>query len=333
MLIMLDVDDFVVPDEDEEDEAPVKRRKKSAQSSKLTKTPSPEFVDEELPAVSTAQQWNFDPESHQPVVSRLPGTQSSNKKQKAHMSEPAQRYTWLASILDADRNPPGHPDYDPRTIYIPPLAWDKFSPFEKQYWEIKQKFWDTIVFFKKGKFYELYEDDATIGHQLFDLKLTDRVNMRMVGVPEASLDIWANQFVAKGYKIARVDQMETALGKDMRERGEKSGPKSKPQKEEKVIRRELASVLTAGTLVDGGMLQDDMATFCAAIKEGSHNGRPAFGIAFVDTATGQFQLADFVDDLDMTKFETFVAQTRPGELLLEKVPRTFSFFFLFANDT
>ena len=31
----------------------------------------------------------------------------------------------------------------------------------------------------------------------------DRVNMRMVGVPEASLDIWANQFVAKGYKIAR----------------------------------------------------------------------------------------------------------------------------------
>lgn len=214
--------------------------------------------------------------------------------------------------MDADRHPPDHPDYDPRTIYIPPLAWDKFSPFEKQYWEIKQKFWDTMVFFKKGKFYELYENDATIGHQLFDLKLTDRVNMRMVGVPEASLDHWANQFVAKGYKIARVDQMESALAKDMRER------ELKNKKEEKVIRRELACVLTGGTLVDGGMLQDDMATYCAAIKESERDGKPCFGIAFVDTATAQFNLADFEDDADMTRFETFVAQTRPGEILLEK---------------
>lgn len=108
---------------------------------------------------------------------------------------------------------------------------------------------DTIVFFKKGKFYELYEMDATIGHQLFDLKLTDRVNMRMVGVPEASLDLWANQFVAKGYKIARVDQMESKLSKDMRERDGGGG------KEAKIIHRELASVLTSGTLVDGGKLE------------------------------------------------------------------------------
>ena len=277
--------------------------------------------DIEIPAVSTAQQWKYDPDNPMKIAVKAPPqkSQSTTRKQKAHMSEPDQRYTWLATIMDADRNPPGHPDYDPRTIFIPPLAWTKFSPFEKQYWEIKQKFWDTIVFFKKGKFYELYESDATIGHQLFDLKLTDRVNMRMVGVPEASLDHWANQFVAKGYKIARVDQMETALGKDMRERGEQSVTKGKPQKEEKVIRRELAAVLTAGTLVDGGMLQDDMATFCAAIKESEIDGMPAFGIAFVDTATGQFHLADFVDDADMTRFETFVAQTRPGEILLEKV--------------
>lgn len=275
-----------------------------------------------MPTVSTAQQWTYDPENPQriqpkptPVAAKKPAI-DKNKKPKAHMTEPDQRYPWLANILDADRNPPNHPDYDPRIIYIPPLAWKDFSPFEKQYWEIKQKFWDTIVFFKKGKFYELYENDATIGHQLFDLKLTDRVNMRMVGVPEASLDHWANQFVAKGFKIARVDQMESALAKEMRERdGKKPG---KPAKEEKIIRRELASVLTAGTLVDGGMLQDDMSTFCVAIKEIDMGNRPAFGIAFVDTATAQFHLAEFVDDVDMTKFETFVAQTRPGELLLEK---------------
>jgi DNA mismatch repair protein MSH6 len=61
-----------------------------------------------------------------------------------------------------------------------------------------------------------------------------------------------------------VDQKETALGKEMREKG------SKPGKEEKIIRRELACVLTGGTLVDESMLQDEMATYCVAIKVGHY---------------------------------------------------------------
>ena len=274
-------------------------------------------------STTSTKQWSYDPDSAQPlqprpanVTSKKPGASAKKWKEKAHTTEPDQRYPWLATITDMDRNPPGHPDYDPRTVYIPPLAWNKFSPFEKQYWEIKQKLWDTIVFFKKGKFYELYENDATIGHQLFDLKLTDRVNMRMVGVPQMSLGHWANQFVAKGYKIARVDQRESALGKEMRERDGKQPGKT--SKEEKVIRRELACVLTGGTLVDGAMLQDDMSTFCVSIKESIEEGQPAFGISFVDTATGQFFLTEFMDDVDLTKFETLIAQIRPQELLLEK---------------
>lgn len=320
-----DLDDFVADDDEEEDDKPKKGKKKSPASTSRKssdKPPSPPTMpveeSEEIPTTSTAQQWTYDPDAPpatEPRKARESHRKQSSgppKKQKAHVTAPSERYPWLATILDADRNPPDHPDYDPRTLYVPPLAWKGFSPFEKQYWEIKCKLWNTIVFFKKGKFFELYEDDATVGHQLFDLKLTDRVNMRMVGVPEASLDHWANQFVAKGFKIARVDQMESALGKDMRERTDKN------KKEEKIIRRELASVLTSGTLVDGGMLQDDMATYCAAIKESEKDGMPCFGIAFVDTATAQFHLVDFVDDVDMTRFETFVAQTRPGELLLEK---------------
>lgn len=320
-----DMDDFIAPDDSEEDTPKAGRRKRPApvrhQSSKNEKrlSPPPEDVEEDdiaLPGESTAQQWKFDPEyvGDDRVRQPKPAKVDSSKKQKASKTEPEARYPWLAHIQDKDRNPPDHPDYDPRTVYVPPLAWSAFSAFEKQYWEIKQNFWNTIVFFKKGKFYELYENDATIGHQLFDLKLTDRVNMRMVGVPEASLDYWANQFVAKGYKIARVDQMESALGKEMRDRDE--GKKKKPGE---IIKRELASVLTGGTLTDGSMLQDDMSTFCVAIKEEERDGLPSFGIAFVDTATAQFWLAEWTDDVDMTKFETFVAQTRPGELLLEKV--------------
>ncbi|KAI1372382.1 DNA mismatch repair protein Msh6 [Hypoxylon crocopeplum] len=323
--------DFVVSDDSD---GPTKKRKRPAkpQSARKRSHASPRAPEQEadgavddnnddealdeLPSASTTQQWRYDPDSVDPVKPR-PATQSTPKasgaKQKAHTREPEERYPWLANISDINRNPPGHADFDPSTVYVPPLAWKNFSAFEKQYWEIKQKLWDTVVFFKKGKFYELYENDATVGHQLFDLKLTDRVNMRMVGVPESSLDMWVNQFIAKGFKVARVDQMETALGKEMRERVD-----FKAKKQEKIIRRELACILTGGTLVDGSMLQDDMATYCVAIKESVVGDHPAFGIAFVDAATGQFFISEFEDDVDLTKFETFVAQTNPRELLLEK---------------
>ncbi|KAI5295946.1 DNA mismatch repair protein msh6 [Ascosphaera acerosa] len=333
----LDVDDFVVPDDSDEDtiqpkakqrqtqrgqERRAKRMSSSKDGGRVSAAERSRVIeamgDSGDSAPKTAQKWAFDPNDDSEYVPRVTRTQSpaSGGKQKAHMTEPEQRYPWLANIMDMDKHPPGHPDYDPRTIYIPPLAWTKFSPFEKQYWEIKQKFWDTVVFFKKGKFYELYENDATIGHQLFDLKLTDRVNMRMVGVPESSLDYWASQFVAKGFKIARVDQKETALGKEMREKDSKNGRAN--AKADKVIRRELASVLTAGTLVDGSMLQDDMATYCVAIKEAVDDDRPSLGVAFVDTATGRFFLSGFNDDAELTRFETLIAQLRPQEILLEK---------------
>ena len=38
---------------------------------------------------------------------------------------------------------------------------------------------------------QLYEEDAIIGHREFDLKLTQRVKMSMVGVPEMSFNFWA----------------------------------------------------------------------------------------------------------------------------------------------
>ncbi|KAG0331996.1 DNA mismatch repair protein msh6 [Podila humilis] len=227
------------------------------------------------------------------------------------------RYAWLLDIKDADKNPVGSPDYDPRTLYIPQSAWKEFSDFESQFWKIKGQHFDSVVFFKKGKFYELYENDADIGHQQFDLKLTDRTNMRMVGVPESSFEHWAAQFIAKGYKVARVDQMETALGKHMRERG-----KDKPKTASKVIQRELHSILTAGTLTDSGLLTNDMATYCMAIKEvirpGAEHLPAQFGIAFVDTSTAEFSLATFYDDMDRTKFETLITQIKPKEVVVEK---------------
>ncbi|RUS19437.1 hypothetical protein BC937DRAFT_87471 [Endogone sp. FLAS-F59071] len=240
----------------------------------------------------------------------LPASSVDKKKDrdKKFKEKNDERYAWLQDIRDAQDSP----DYDPRTLYVPQNAWAHFTPFEKQFWEIKSQHWDTVVFFKKGKFYELYEKDADIGHREFDLKLTDRVNMRMVGVPESSFDHWATRFVANGHKIAKVVQMETAIGKSMRE--------AKSGKEDKIIRRELSCVLTAGTLVDTGMLTAEMGTYCMSVKEYSPADHlpPSFGVVFVDTSTAEFHLVAFDDDLDRTKFETLVMQVKPREIVCEK---------------
>ncbi|CAG8589017.1 12391_t:CDS:10, partial [Gigaspora rosea] len=228
-------------------------------------------------------------------------TNSEKKKQRASdfKAKNEERYSWLQEVRDADGNLEGSPDYDSRTLFIPRSAWDKFTPFEKQFWEIKSKHWDTR--------------DADIGHKEFDLKLTDRVNMRMVGVPEMAFESWAAQFIAKGHKVAKVDQMETALGKEMRE-------KASNVKEDRIIRRELTSVFTAGTIVEGGLLTNEMSTYCMSIKEScpTENAPPAFGICFVDTATAEFHLASFLDDVDRTQFETLIMQTKPKEIIYEK---------------
>jgi DNA mismatch repair ATPase MutS len=56
--------------------------------------------------------------------------------------------------------------------------------------------------------------------------------------------------------------METAIGKTMREREGNS-------KADKIIKRGLSYVLTAGTLVDSGLLTSDMSIYCMSIKVGT----------------------------------------------------------------
>ena len=45
----------------------------------------------------------------------------------------AERRPWLHHPRDKNKNPPGHPDHDPTTLYIPAAAWPDLSPFEEQY--------------------------------------------------------------------------------------------------------------------------------------------------------------------------------------------------------
>ncbi|KAI5476724.1 hypothetical protein MNV49_007314 [Pseudohyphozyma bogoriensis] len=256
-------------------------------------------------------------------------------KEKEKKAANEEVYSFLLDPKDADGIRPGEEGYDPRTLYIPKSAWAQFTPFEKQFWEVKATHYDTVLFFQKGKFYELYEEDASIGHREFDLKLTDRVKMRMVGVPESSFDFWAAKFLAQGYKVGRVDQCETALGAEMRVKdGKASGKKQEKASNGKaIVRRELKSVLTSGTIVDGSMLTDDLSNHCVAIKEytPTSSSPPTFGICVLDASTAEFSLSYFEDDASRTQIETLIRQLKPKELIHEKANLSVSTLRLLRN--
>ncbi|KAH3680191.1 hypothetical protein WICPIJ_008352 [Wickerhamomyces pijperi] len=138
--------------------------------------------------------------------------------------------------------------------------------------------------------------------------------MQLCGVPEMSFTYWATAFISRGYKVAKVDQVETGLAKEIREENTKGAKKD-------VIRRELTCVLTAGTLTEEAMLSDDMATYCLSVKESPHPediNMKTFGVSFIDTATGAIQVTQFDDDAECSRLETLMSQIRPREVVVAK---------------
>ncbi|KAJ7632274.1 muts domain V-domain-containing protein [Roridomyces roridus] len=328
--------DFIVPSDSDMDDAKSQKSSKSSSSkSRSSRGSAISEEDSELEAPakkskakSAAKKVTADNGASAKVAGNavfLTAAERREQDKKNEKKDSETPYGFLQDIRDKDGNRPSDGSkYDPRTLYIPPKAWKEFTPFEKQFWEIKQNHYDTILFFQKGKFLELYEDDARVGYQDFDLKLTQRVKMSMVGVPESSFNFWAAKFLGKGYKVGRVDQAETALGAEMRLKADKSkGKVSADKGKEKIVRRELNKVYTNGTLLDPEMLTDDQAGHFISIsekfkdEEGS-DSNSTFGISVLDCSTSQFNLSTFEDDVCRTKLETLMRQLRPKELLFAK---------------
>ena len=93
-------------------------------------------------------------------LQRALGEQAEDARKQAEVAE---RFEWLREARDGAGRARGHPEYDERTCQVPPARLEKMSKSQQQYWQTKARYRDVILFFKVGKFYELYEDDAVIG--------------------------------------------------------------------------------------------------------------------------------------------------------------------------
>lgn len=86
------------------------------------------------------------------------------------------------------------------------------------------------------------------------------------------------------------------------------------------ICRELHKVYTNGTLVDEELLTDEQAGHCVSIREEEDEGaHGSFGVCVLDSATSEFNLSAFEDDVCRTRLETLMRQLRPKEIIFTKV--------------
>lgn len=88
-----------------------------------------------------------------------------------------------------------------------------YSPMMKQYFEVKEKYPNTLLFFRLGDFYEMFFNDAKIASRELELTLTGRdcgqeERAPMCGVPFHSAETYIARLVAKGYKVTICEQME-----------------------------------------------------------------------------------------------------------------------------
>ena len=152
------------------------------------------------------------------------------------------------------------------------------TPMMRQYLEIKEQNKDSILFFRLGDFYEMFNEDAKLAARELDLVLTTRDRSKsaeeqtpMCGIPYHSSDGYIARLIAKGYKVAICEQTEDpALAKGL-------------------VKRDIIRVVTPGTVIDSACLDDRRGNFLCGVFLDEQNA----GVAFCDMSTGHTHVTAF----------------------------------------
>ncbi|KAK0081399.1 hypothetical protein PV325_012235 [Microctonus aethiopoides] len=219
------------------------------------------------------------------------------------------------NIRDANRRRPDHPDYNPKTLYVSPDFLDKQTPAMRQWWVLKSQHYDCVLFFKVGKFYELYHMDAVIGASELNMNYMSG-EWAHSGFPEAAYARFVGILVEKGYKVARIEQTETP---DMM--SDRCKTAKKVTKFDKVVRREICQISNQGTRVR--TVQDDQintpySNYLLSIVEKTSAKLPTYGVCFIDTSIGVFHLGQFEDDISNSRLLTLLSHYNPAQIIYER---------------
>lgn len=238
------------------------------------------------------------------------GSGGRNFEERAH-----QRFKFLRpeNIKDASGRRKGDPLYDASTLHIP-AGWfkqEKVSPGQQQWWTFKSENFDSVLLFKMGKFYEMYEMDAHVGVEHLGL-LYMKGDQPHCGFPEKAYASNAEKLARKGFKVIVVEQTETP--EQLAERNRKR--KKAGMGVDKVVNREKVAVLSPGTLFDYEMVRNTRGcSYIVAVAEG---GDFQIGVSAVDVTTGKMILGQLADNASRSKLTTFLAAINPVEVVVPK---------------
>lgn len=176
---------------------------------------------------------------------------------------------------------------------------EKISPMMEQYHIVKEQYKDCIVFYRLGDFYEMFYEDAVEASNILDLTLTSRQcglkdKAPMCGIPYHASQQYIAKLIEAGKKIAIVEQVST-----------------KPLHGEKIVRRNVARIITPGTVTDETCLNDKTNNFIACIYKNKNN----VGICWADITTGQIQVSEFTGTSCLKSLDDALGQIRPAEVI------------------
>lgn len=177
---------------------------------------------------------------------------------------------------------------------------EKLTPMMKQYFEIKDRYKDYILFYRLGDFYEMFFDDAVVASKALEITLTARncgleEKAPLCGIPYHAAETYLARLIDKGFKVAVCEQIED------------------PKTAKGIVKRDVVRIITPGTVTDPGMLDENNNNYIVALYNREDLG---YGLAYADITTGELKATAFDKHTSVQKVTDELLKINPAEILL-----------------
>ena len=171
---------------------------------------------------------------------------------------------------------------------------EDLTPAMQKFLETKRENSDCLLLYRMGDFYETFFEDAVTMSRELEITLTGRDcgklgRIPLAGIPVKALDGYLEKLVKKNIKVAVCEQLED------------------PKLVKGVVKRGVVRIITAGTLYEGNLLNQNKNNYMCAI----HKEKDLWGFAYTDTSTGELK----VTQLDFETLLTELARIQPSEVI------------------
>lgn len=189
----------------------------------------------------------------------------------------------------------------------------KHTPMMQDYLRTKNEHPDKLIFYRMGDFYEMFLEDAVLASKVLGITLTargkvDDVPIQMAGIPFHAAESYLNKAVNKGCSVVICEQM--------------------PSTEKGIMKRKVTRIITPGTVLDTGVLEDKETKYLASV----YKKRDNVYVAWVNFSSGEIWCNKYpfskslseISKLDLTEIIISEKQDSyfyfPDNISIKKIP-------------